>query len=102
MCSSLLGYKFFSFLSFHQHCHPPGSHLTESLPIFLPFSSERLGPLAHQVSEGLGASFPTKASQGSLVGKWILQSGYSFRDSPYTSCWGTHMEIGLQVFCICV
>lgn len=57
--------------------------------------------LTHQVSAGLGASSPTEAGQGALFENGFPQSGNSFMDSPYSSCWGIHMEIELYICYIC-
>jgi hypothetical protein len=40
---------------------------------------------------------PDKAAQ---LGEQDLQAGNSFRDSPCSSCWGTHMETELHICCI--
>jgi hypothetical protein len=53
------------------------------------------------VSAGLGASSPTEAGQGALFENGFPQSGNSFMDSPYSSCWGIHMEIELYICYIC-
>jgi hypothetical protein len=74
---------------------------------YSPFTLRVLGPpsyppsLAHQISAGLGISFPSEDRQGSPIGKWIVQSGCSFTESPLSSCWGTHMETKLHICYIC-
>jgi len=57
--------------------------------------------MAHQVSAGLGISSPTEARESSPVGEQISQIDNSFRDSPLSSCWGTHMETELHICYIC-
>ena len=89
------GYKFFfSFLFSSFLCFFPSQSVptlvptSESLPIPLPFSSERVGPPDTSSLCRIRPSSPTEARQGDPVGELILQSGYSLRDSPHSSCWG--------------
>ena len=89
---------------------PTSSLPSHSLPIsLLPFSSERMEvptpryppTLAHQVSAGLGKSFPIKVRKTAQLGECIPQTGNSFRDSPCYSCWRTHLKTRLHVSYIC-
>jgi hypothetical protein len=48
----------------------------------------------YQVSAGLGDSSPTEASP---VGEWTPQTGNVFKDSPYSSCWRTHINTELHI-----
>lgn len=74
------------------------------LPILHPLSLSLLRvwgpkgiPPPWYIKSKLGESSTTEARQGIPVRKQIPQSGYSFNDSAFYSCWGTHMEIELYV-----
>lgn len=57
--------------------------------------------LSHQVTTGLGISFPTEARQGSPQTDRQQSQGQPF---PCSSCWGTHMKTKLHIcyICLCV
>jgi hypothetical protein len=57
--------------------------------------------LAIQVSAGLGTPSPYEADKAVQSREHIPQIGNSFRDSPCSSCWGTHMKIELHICYIC-
>jgi hypothetical protein len=54
----------------------------------------------HPISTVLGVSSPTENRQGSPFREWIVQSGNSFRNSPWSS-WQTHIENEQHICYIC-
>ena len=55
--------------------------------------TKSLQNLAHSLLQGL--------EKADLLGS-EFQSGYSFRDTPHSSCWGTHIQTELHVSYLCV
>jgi hypothetical protein len=74
----------------------PSQNSSPSPPLLLREGEPPLGiplrTLANQISEALGVPSPAEARQGGSVEEQILQTSNSFRDSPCSSCWGTHIE----------
>ena len=59
---------------------------------------------SHRVAAGLGTSSPAEARPGCLfrgAGSTGRHIGSRLRDSPYSSCWGTHMKTKLLICYIC-
>jgi len=58
--------------------------------------------LVHQVFAGLCVfSLSLRPYKGALLGNGFHSQATALGDSPRSSCWGTHMEIELQICYIC-
>jgi hypothetical protein len=88
------------FIYLHLKCclpHSPPSQKPILLTLFLwegRVSRTLKYPLtvAHQISARVEALSPTEARQVIPVGEQIPQLGCSFRESLWSSCWGTHRD----------
>ena len=85
---------FFEFVFIHLHPKLCLTPFPETLPPSLLLFSERVASPWISSYPGpsslcqITTSFPTEARQGSPFAEWVPQSGYNFKESLHSSCWG--------------